>query len=156
MKRILAVVFVAVLVLPLTGQGQTWSSEQEEVWAAVKAHWKAYESNDIDARLATYSDGYRGWTMTDLTPMTKADFRPFELHSGPQSRNLATYLFPLAIDVYGEFAFVFYTYQVVHLTKAGDEENEQGKWLDVYRNENGRWLLIADSGGAVAGDDQGN
>ena len=53
-------------------------------------------------------------------------------------------LHPLAIDVHGDTAVVFY---VVDLLYAMDESNEVRKavkMMDVYQKQDGKWLLIAD------------
>jgi ketosteroid isomerase-like protein len=53
----------------------------------------------------------------------------------------------MAIDIHGDVAIVFLGYQYIRKNQAGEETFERGRWMDVYRRTDGRWLLIADYGG---------
>ena len=80
--------------------------------------------------------------------MTKAEAAPW--HDLILSRlPVARTLFPIAIDIHGDVAIAFYYYQLTARNEAGAETLERGRWMDVYRNTGGGWLLIADSGGAT-------
>ena len=56
------------------------------------------------------------------------------------------HLYPFAIDLHGDIAIVFYSYQQVIEQKDGSDKDDQGKWTDVYQKIDGKWLLIADTG----------
>ena len=58
-------------------------------------------------------------------------------------------MFPLAIDIHGDVAIVFFSYRLLLQDKDGEETVEKGRWTDIYRKKGKRWLLIADAGGAT-------
>ena len=56
---------------------------------------------------------------------------------------------PLAIDLHGDVAIVFYSFVADTELPNGSRSTSTGRWTDVFRKEGGRWLLIADAGGAT-------
>jgi ketosteroid isomerase-like protein len=129
--------------------GQEWSPAQREVWEAVEALWAASESGSAAAWSATISDDYRGMSVNEAGPTTKAQGRAWRQHYVTTRTTRARTLIPLSIDIHGDVAIVFYGYQLIMETDAEGETFESGRWMDVYRNTDGRWLLIADYGGAI-------
>jgi hypothetical protein len=51
--------------------------------------------------------------------------------------------------VIGNVALIHYYYSKLKTADA-KETTERGRWTDVWINEGGKWLLIADSGGALS------
>ena len=56
---------------------------------------------------------------------------------------------PLAIDIHGDVAVVFFSFRALYEDQDGKKTVEYGRWTDIYRKSGGRWLLIADAGGAT-------
>ena len=147
--RVFFLPFLALaLVLP-TAQAQEWSPEQAQVWAAVQDLWEFYSTRDLDPWYDAISEEYRGWTWESPAPMTKAQSRRFGEVSVDMGRAVVYHIHPLAIDIHGDVAIVFYTYEMILEDADGVMTPETGKWTDVYRRVDGRWLLIADAGGSV-------
>ncbi len=126
---------------------QEWSPEQKEVWKFVKDFWQKGTDKDLEGWYALIADDYRGWSVGDLAPSTKKDARP-QISRFIDTRTVVLlHLFPLAIDIHGDIAIVFYTYEQTLEKTDGTEINQKGKWMDVYRKRQGQWQLLADSGG---------
>ena len=148
MSALVAAVVVALLSAPAPVPAQQWSTQQQEVWAAVEALWDT--SNDVDAWYDLIADDYRGWSISSAAPSTKAATRPFSERWAARNETVALHLFPLAIDVRDDIAVVFYTYEGVYAQSDGTDRPEKGRWTDIYQNVGGRWLLVADCGGEGA------
>ena len=146
---------ILVFVLPTTLRAQTWSAEQQEVWTAVEELWEHYTTGNIDPWYDLLSDDYRGWGRDDPVPLTKDQTRPWNEVWAADNRIVVYHLFPLAIEMYGDVAITFYTYRTLSRSSTGEEVEEDGRWMDVYRKVGGQWLLIADSGGAITEPDEG-
>jgi ketosteroid isomerase-like protein len=139
------IILIAFNAAPLVAQ--EWSPEQQEVWTFVKDFWQKFADKDFEGWIADFADDYRGWNVGNLAPHTKKERLPWWRRFIEKETVVALQLFPLAIDMHGDIAIVFYTYEQVLEKKDGTELNEKGKWMDVYRKRQGRWQLIADSGG---------
>jgi ketosteroid isomerase-like protein len=134
---------VLVLAVPALAHAQEWSAEQEEVWATVEGLWDAYASEDMDRWYGYVDEDYRGWGPTTLL-VTKADTRKWNEHTAKTSSVVLYTIKPAAIDIHGDVAIVFYRYQLLTADKDEKETQEMGRWADIYRKKNGRWLLISD------------
>ena len=138
-----------VILFVTTSFAQSWSKEQTEVWGAVETAWKTM--GDVDAFRTLIDDNYRGWTIGDLAPFTKQETISW-LEWNTKKYKVEFYkIHPLAIDVYDDIAIVFYSFQtlVVKVDGTGDGISSSGRWMDIYRKNDARWLLIADYGGKI-------
>ena len=128
---------------------QTWTPQQQEVWKAVGTLWKAGTSGDVDGYYALVSDDYRGWSDSMRFPTDKASHRPWSDHWHSGNRTVLYDMFPLAIDIHGDVAVVFFSFTVLTEDKDGKQTTKRGRWTDIYRKTGKRWLVIADAGGAT-------
>ena len=53
---------------------------------------------------------------------------------------------PVAIDIHDDIAIVFSSYQSIVANKEGTETEEQGKWTEIYKKTDGKWLIISETG----------
>jgi ketosteroid isomerase-like protein len=126
--------------------GEAWSQDQEQVWSTVQELWRVSSAGDLDAWFALVSDDFRGWSNADPAPVTKEVAR--HRASLRTWRRLFYHVHPLAIDIHGDVAIVFYSFNTESEYPDGSRSTATGKWTDIFRKEGGRWLLIADSGGS--------
>ena len=145
----LTIVAVAVMALPSQTAAQKWTPDQQEVWQAVESLWKAWTSGDVAGYYNLVSDDYRGWNNSMRFPTSKAAHRPWSDHWHKDNKTVLYDMFPLAIDIHGDVAIVFFSFRVLLQDKDGEETVKKGRWTDIYRKTEGRWLLIADHGGAT-------
>lgn len=151
-RAITTAVLLSAFSLMLSSQAvtaQTWSPRQQEVWRAVEALWVAGTSGDVDGYYDLVSDDYRGWSNAMRFPTTKAEHRPWSVHWQSTHKVILYDMFPLAIDIHGDIAVVFFSYRALSKDKDGKETLKKGRWTDIYKKTGERWLLIADAGGTT-------
>ena len=150
MKTLTKSILIVVCITLLTSAqlfGQEWSEEQKEVWAVINNLWQASADGDINKAYSILADDYKGWgAETFHAPFTKKEAKPWN-ERWLQKNNLVLYhLYPIAIDIHGDVAIVYYSFQNIIEKKDGKDNDEQGKWMEVYQRIDGKWLLIADVG----------
>ena len=126
---------------------QEWSPEQEEVLSTLQDLWRYSSARDIESWYDLVSEDYRGWSVADPMPLDKAASR--HRNSQRRWRRVFYRIQPMAIDIHGDVAIVFYSFVMDTENPDGSRSTSAGRWTDVFRREGGRWLLIADAGGAT-------
>jgi len=147
---IAAAVVLTMLMTPAVAQ--TWDRAQTQVWNDVDKLWEAFSSGNADAVSKRLHDKYRGWSLQDPFPSTKEEGRKWTEMEVVASTGSLYSIKPIAIDIHGDVAVVFYSYRTTVKDEDGDTEIETGRWTDIYRKSGGDWLLIADYGGAMDDD----
>jgi hypothetical protein len=118
---------------------ETWSPEQKEVWKNVETYWA------LDAA----GDSQEGWNYNTAIPGSKQRATKFITHSHRVSKTLVYDLQPMTVRVYGETAFVHYFWTRVGKDAEGKEKRESGRWTDILRKQDGKWVMVADHGGEI-------
>lgn len=54
---------------------------------------------------------------------------------------------PLAIQIYGNIAFVHYNYAHILKPLEGEEISSEGRWTDILLKQGDKWIMIGDHGG---------
>jgi len=147
--KIMLVLFIGMTVVSNTAYAQKWSAKQQEVWKAVENWWELEKNNDVEGIKALYHKDYAGWGWGDNAPEGHAEALRWASHMIPKRKIAYTNLKPLDILMIGDVAVLHYFYSTRE-TVDGKERVRQGRWTDVWTMENGKWLLIADSGGALS------
>ena len=122
---------------------QEWSEEQKEVWAQVEGRWQAWVEGDYNKGISFVADDSRGWRENFHAPYTVKDNKPWLERWLQNNKIVLISLNSWAIDVYDDVAIVFYSIQLVLEQKDGSEKETQGKWTEIHRNIDGKWLLIS-------------
>ena len=143
------VIFLVVIVMFFIGSAvmaQSWSEEQLEVWNNVNTVFKAAAGDDLDLVKGYFSENYRGWHVDsgDPHPKTMAQIAPWMEHSFGKNKMQLYTLHPLAIDIHNDTAVVFYVCDLLYADEEGKETRKAVKMMDVYQEQGGKWLLIAD------------
>ena len=126
--------------------GQEWSEEQKEVWTTVENWSQAWADGDYNKIQSFIAEDYRGWNENSHAPFTKKEDQPWAKRWLQNNKTVVFSLYPFAIDIHGDIAIVFYSLHTILEQKDGSEQEWQGKWTDIYRKIDGKWLLIADIG----------
>jgi ketosteroid isomerase-like protein len=126
--------------------GQEWSEEQKEVWAVVEDLWQAWADGDYNKIIGFVADDFRGWNESFHAPYEKKESQPWNERRLKKNNFILHHLHPFAIDIHDDIAIVFYSYQEIVEQKDGSDKEEQGKWMDIYKKIDGKWLLIAEAG----------
>ena len=138
--------------LLLTGPlfAQEWSEEQKEAWAFELDYWKAFAARDVAATVAMMHDSYRGWSYSTSVPGTKESNKMAISHYFPITKNFGYNATPIAILVHGNVAVVHYFIGFHDTNEKGEHESSEDRWTDTLIKENGKWMLLADHGGATS------
>ena len=125
---------------------QTWSEEQKDVLKTVDGVFKAAAEGNAELVKGSFSPDYRGWHLHagDPHPKSMDQVAPWMEHAFKKSRIHLYTIHPLAIDIHGDTAAVFYVCDMLYTIEGGKEQRQSVKMLDVYQKQDGKWLLIAD------------
>lgn len=137
---------LSVLICSQALSAQKWSPKQQEVWRNVEGIWAAWANGDVQAWYNLVSDDHRGWTDKMSFPATKKSNRKWDERWASTHKVILHRLFPLAIDLHGDVGVAFYNYEVLFEDKDGKEIREKGRWTEIHRKTDGKWLLIVDCG----------
>lgn len=129
-----------------------WNAAQQEVWAAEEMMWQLMNTDNVDGFLALIHKDYIGWSYEAPVPYGKESTRKWMKYWIPQRKMLIYDLSPVAIAVFGNFAIVDYYYSmIVEIGKDDDTKKKEynGRWVDIFMKEGGKWMLIGDHGGST-------
>jgi ketosteroid isomerase-like protein len=138
------------LLNPAVAQAEEWSAEQKEVWKNVETYWALDMAGDTAGFLAYFHADYKGWNYNNAVPGSKERATKFITHGHKSSKTLVYDLQPATVRVYGDVAFVHYFWTRVGKDAEGKEKRESGRWTDILRKQAGKWVMVADHGGAIA------
>lgn len=151
-KSILTITLAILMFTPLFVSAQNWSSDQKEVWSAIESWWDNSKANNTTALTSSIHSDYRGWSLDEAFPSTQKDLTYWVNNLMSKRKTLRTSLKPLDILVSGDMAVVHYLYSQINSVE-DKEKTITGRWTDVWKRENGKWMLYADSGGEWSTDD---
>ena len=145
---VVSMVCLAILVAT-PSHAQTWSEAQKEVWKNVENYWALDAKGDVEGFMSYFDADYIGWSYDSALPGDKATVKKFITQEYQQSKTLVWDIKPVAIQIYGNIAFVDYYYtQLVKNTDGKNDENK-GRWTDILKKQGDRWVLIGDHGGRI-------
>jgi ketosteroid isomerase-like protein len=149
-RQLAALVALSIGLLPCEVPGaETWSAEQKEVWKNVEAYWALDAAGDSQGFLAYFHSDYQGWNYNSAIPGSKQRATKFITHAHRVAKTLVYDLQPMTVRVYGETAFVHYFWTRVGKDAEGKEKRESGRWTDILRKQDGKWVMVADHGGEI-------
>lgn len=139
----MSVAFLSTTIL----NGQEWSKEQKEVWKNVEDGWAAWSKGDADGAFGTIHDKYLGWNNDDPLPMSKTKW----MNSYNKYKEFMTVehydLDAARILVDGDNAVVYYYFEFYSVYKKGEQKKEnhlEGRNVEFYVKEGGKWMLFGD------------
>jgi hypothetical protein len=145
----LLLVFTVGLACPLLA-AEKWTAEQQEVLAFEQKLWGLNKPEQMNEAMAMFHPDYIGWSYNRAVPAKT--LQQWWDYGYKVSETIVWEIDPLAIQVYGNFAFIHYYYRTVVHNKQKDEDKvENGRWTDILVKENGKWLLVGDHGGESPG-----
>jgi uncharacterized protein (TIGR02246 family) len=143
------VTHVVVWLLILGSPSLTLADPKEDVAAATQAWADAMTSHDVDRVLALYDSeavlwGTRSPTLRDSPPALREYFNT--LRTVPPSYKAV--LGEQRVRIYGDMAINSGTYTFSEV-RDGKEITRPARFSFVYRNRNGRWLIVDHHSSAV-------
>jgi hypothetical protein len=148
MKTLLKLTLVAIIaVMTTTVLAQEWTKTEKEVWQAVENSWSNWKAGNIDAMTANVHEKYQGWSDESPLPMDKeATIKWFQSMKDVQP--LRNYMInPARIVVTENAAVVDYYFTFTFTYTMGEEKKRielQGKNVEFYVKEGGKWLCLGD------------
>ncbi len=122
------------------------TEEQRELWARVESLWNMFVAQDTASVADALHPNYVGW----VTGQPRPHGRDAAIASaGPSAPRVLTYrLQPLSIAVFdGTIGVVHYMYVAEVESDPNGPTTVSGRWSETYLRKNGRWIMIAVSGG---------
>ncbi|MCC7198848.1 MAG: nuclear transport factor 2 family protein [Gammaproteobacteria bacterium] len=131
----------------VAASAQTWSAEQQEVWAVEEAQWKLAAAKDLSWVDTMVHPSVSYWETDQPVPQNKASLLRWNRYSASYSTVLEQEIRPISIVVTGNVAVVNYVYQIAREDDKKKRETVQGRYMDVLVKDKGKWLFLAWSGG---------
>lgn len=133
-----------------TAQGQEWTAQQQEVWAALEACWS---STDMQAGMACIHDDYVSFGTSRGVTQNKADVRATWARFLETQDQVWVHRKPLNIDVRGNVAVVLYVVDYVDRNRAtGEETAGKSIWTEVFVKDGNTWKCLTDHGTEIGGN----
>lgn len=149
---IMLLLTVSSLFITSTSFGQTWNTQQKEVWTNVETYWSLQAKGDAESFLSYFSPDYMGWSYNSPVPQGKESTAKYINMNIKNSKTLFYDLTPVAILIYGDIAIVDYYYTMQTENSEAKKQWKNGRWTDILKKQGTKWVLIADHGGADKDD----
>lgn len=146
-KHSVLIALAVFCIAPAAQSDTRWSTEQKEVWQAVKTCTDYFHKKDLEKARSCVHEDFKGWLYAEPVPRSKDYFKSIVPYFVETRTIHAADLRPIEIVVHNETAVVHYSYIEISTDKQSNETIEQGRWTDVLVKDGGRWVWIADHGG---------
>jgi ketosteroid isomerase-like protein len=130
-------------------KAQEWSAAQKEVWKNVNDYWALIAKGDLNGFFEYMHTDYVGWDNGSILPSNKEESKKMFAYFYSGMKIPLYEIKPLAIKIYGDFAFVHYTYVMFMVDPDGKKKSEKGTWTDILAKQGSKWVMIGDHGGAT-------
>jgi ketosteroid isomerase-like protein len=124
---------------------QKWSRAEKEIWETVKAYWQA---TDVDSLMAYVHSEFVGWNVNDPMPHNNTVVHAMLANELDNRDIIFTKISPTGLKIHDNIAVVNYYFNILYKNIDGDQQVEKGRFTDILKKDDGKWLLIADHGGA--------
>ena len=143
----LLVVFIGIILLfsgAIQAFGQEWSAEQKEVWKMEVAYWDYFKESNAKDFMTLWHKDFIGWPNWASKPGGKDIIEKWA--ESPFFKILSYDLKPMAINLFGNFGFVYYRVSGV----GGDNNNFSGRIGHLWIKQDGKWQIMGGySGGST-------
>ena len=143
----LMIVLLCIVVFSTSFLAQEWTDAQKEVWKNIETYWKSFEQGDADGMLSYFHENYKGWENDSPLPNGKATTEKEIKYFLQNNKIVLNQIDPVAIEIYGDFAFVHYYFDTTSKNAEGKDNNQKGRWTDILKKQGNKWMLIGDHGG---------
>ena len=133
---------------------QGWSAAQQEIIDQVRRCNEAWVMSITEKRFEVFdaacpaTEGAVFWYTTNAAPETYKGPNGLWAKSSSGNRSVSwSDLQPVAVQVNGDVAFIYYSVTWTLLPNSGQSVSHPSRRFNVFQRRNGRWLM---SGGSVA------
>lgn len=125
--------------------GQEWSAEQKEVWKMEITYWDFFKEGDIKGYMELWHKDVIAWPHWAQKPVGKEALEKATAVA-PWFKLLSYDLKPLAINIVGNFAFIYYRF---NNNVRADNQISSGRIGHIWMKQDGKWQIIGGySGGS--------
>jgi hypothetical protein len=117
--------------------GQEWSPEQKEVWQMEIKYWDLYKEGNAKGYMELWHKDVIAWPHWAKNPVRQEGLEKFA--GGPWFNFLSYDLKPLAINIFDNFAFIYYRYNNVG---AANNQSYSGRIGHLWMKQDGKWKII--------------
>ena len=138
--------------------GQQFNPAQRAVWQTVEARWRAWQTGNLEKMLTLYHQRFHAWNRA-TGRLDSHDSMLARWRAALRTETiLDVKLEPIALEVYGDFAAVFYvsreTVKAIPSASTGPPSNGASaeanvvtiRWTDYLIREGDRWLFVSYGG----------
>lgn len=151
MKKAIILFSCFMLVINTSVFCQEWSKEQKDVWQVSQKMEEFWAKRDLDGYMSCLHENFIGWFNEDPLPIDKNSLRNWESHWLGTVKIIRSESKPVSINVTGDIA-ISNCYSQALRQDANGTKLTYSKWTDIYKRENGKWLIIGMSGGKILED----
>ena len=144
---ITALVIGMICLCAASGDTQTWSQEQLEVWKVIQEQWEAAKAKDMSWPDKLLHPSFLGWSDEDPTPRDKSSTTRWSAYNSANSTTIEQELSPLGIVVVGSTAVAHYYFSTATENYKGERETNHGRYTDILVKSGDGWQFIAWHGG---------
>jgi hypothetical protein len=140
MKSIIISTLVGFFILTLSFQasGEEWTTEQKEVWEAIKEYHKYIENGDVDSAMALIHENALDLNYDNPLPLKKNQILSWNLFWSRMKPTIE--IKPISIAIINDkLATAFYHFK----WKSRDEiYSNKGRFGQTFIKQNGKWISI--------------
>ena len=141
---LLTLTLTVVLSYPLFAE-EKWTAEQKEIIAFEEKLMSLNKPEQLDELMAMFHPSYLSWYAGRPQPVPLQ--RKWMEYVYKNSETTLWSLFPLAVNVYGNFAYIdYYVVYVEHDKKKDEDKIVREGWTDILIKENGKWVCVGAHG----------
>jgi len=132
-----------ILFLGFQASAEEWNDAQKAVWKSVEAGWELFVKGDIYAIAAIAVEGYSEWWPNDPKPFGDNYMKPKYKRWFEGNKPVSFELKPVAINIIGDTANVFYFYKW-----NGDKmpATTKGRQYSTWIKQNNKWKFMGSMG----------
>jgi len=150
MKKLCFLLAVLLLIPSAYLFSQEWSAAQKEIWKNVEAYNALGDAGNVEGFMAYVHNDYLGWNYESALPTDKAGVRKFVEYEFKTSKTILSNIKPVAIGVFGNFAYVHYYFSALYKDAEGKEKWVSGRWTDILMKQGDKWVMVGDHGGRTS------
>jgi ketosteroid isomerase-like protein len=143
-KVFISLLFSGVIIfLGFQVSAETWTAEQKEVWESVEAGWELIVKGDIESLAEIAAEGFLEWWPNDPSPFGKEYMKGKYKRWFDGNKPVSYELKPVAINIIGDVANVFYFYKW-----NGDKmpATISGRQYSTWIKQDNKWKFMGSMG----------
>jgi hypothetical protein len=132
----------SVFAMPSQAIAQTWSAEQQDVWAVVVESWADIVAKDIEWTDRWVHPNAVGWNIQNPMPRSRETIKEWDRYDFDGATTMVSDFAPTAIVVQDTTAIAHYYYSLGTVDSDGERETVHGRCTDILVSDGEHWQFI--------------